>query len=142
MTLDDKTRLIEMRANGHSYTEIAEALGIPRNTIKTFCRRNGMTSEQTDKKPIETERRETEILCQNCGKPVTQNPGRKLKKFCSATCRTHWWNTHMDLVNRKAMYDYTCPTCGTTFTAYGNAHRKYCCHECYIEDRFGGAHGR
>ena len=31
-----------------------------------------------------------------------------------------------------------CPVCKKTFTVYGNANRKYCSHECYIEDRFGG----
>ena len=44
----------------------------------------------------------------------------------------------MTMVKRKAIYEYTCPTCGSAFTAYGNSHRKYCCHECYIADRFGG----
>ena len=44
----------------------------------------------------------------------------------------------MDMVKRKAIYEYTCTTCGSAFTAYGNIHRKYCCHECYIADRFGG----
>ena len=52
---------------------------------------------------------------------------------------TRWWNSHLDLVKRKAIYHFTCPTCGREFTAYGNAHRKYCSHSCYIEDRFGGA---
>lgn len=31
-----------------------------------------------------------------------------------------------------------CPVCKKPFTVYGNANRKYCSHECYIEDRFGG----
>ena len=30
-----------------------------------------------------------------------------------------------------------CKNCGVMFTVYGNKHRKYCCHECYINDRFG-----
>lgn len=41
----------------------------------------------------------------------------------------------MDTVKRKAVYAYTCPTCGSAFTVYGNSHRKYCCHEYYIADR-------
>ena len=44
----------------------------------------------------------------------------------------------MDLVNRKANYECTCEKCGKKFISYGNKDRKYCCHECYIEDRFGG----
>ena len=31
-----------------------------------------------------------------------------------------------------------CPICGKTFMSHKNAKRKYCSHECYIKDRFGG----
>ncbi len=34
--------------------------------------------------------------------------------------------------------EYRCPRCGSTFRAYRNRNRKYCSHECYIADRFGG----
>lgn len=50
-----------------------------------------------------------------------------------------WWNEHLDRVDKKANYEFVCAYCKKPFTAYGNAHRKYCCHECYIEDRFGGS---
>lgn len=138
MTSEEKSRLSAMRKAGRSYTEIAAELGISKNTIKTFCRRNGLTSE-VESAPVEvTPAPTTERLCPRCGKPVIQPEGRKQKKFCSDTCRNRWWNSHMDMVKRKAIYEYTCPTCGSAFTAYGNSHRKYCCHECYIADRFGG----
>ena len=138
MTSEEKSRLSAMRKAGRSYTEIAAELGISKNTIKTFCRRNGLTRE-VESKPVEvTPAPTTERLCPHCGKPVIQLEGRKEKKFCSDTCRNRWWNSHMDMVKRKAIYEYTCPTCGSAFTAYGNSHRKYCCHECYIVDRFGG----
>jgi len=67
-----------------------------------------------------------------------QTEGRKEKKFCSDRCRNKWWNSHLSEVKRKAMYEYTCPNCKKTFMAYGNRNRKYCSHECYINDRFGG----
>lgn len=51
--------------------------------------------------------------------------------------RQSWWNAHPELVNRKAVYEFTCAYCGKRFSAYGNAHRKYCCHDCYIEGRYG-----
>ena len=47
-------------------------------------------------------------VCPQCGKPIVQ----------------------------KAVYSYTCIGCGCAFTAYGNDHRKYCSHACYIQDRF------
>ena len=48
MTPDEKSRLIAMRKAGRSYTEIADELGISKNTIKTFCRRNGLAPEAED----------------------------------------------------------------------------------------------
>ena len=138
MTLDDKNRLTAMRRAGRSYTEIAGALGISKNTVKTFCRRNGLTIEDPGNSPAGSADGAAGRVCLCCGKPVTQNPGRKVKKFCTDACRNRWWNSHLDQVKRKAMYEYTCPVCGDRFSAYGNAHRKYCSHACYITDRFGG----
>ena len=39
---------------------------------------------------------------------------------------------------KQAKAPRTCPACGKTFSAYGKRNRKYCSHECYIIDRFGG----
>lgn len=132
MTDAQKIQISNLRAEGFGYKRIAEQMGISENTIKTYCRRNGLggkaaTEEQADKH-----------VCLYCGVEVKQNPGRKEKKFCSDKCRNKWWNEHLDRVNRKAMYEYECPHCKKSFTVYGNSHRKYCSHECYIADRFGG----
>ena len=79
--------------------------------------------------------------CPKCGKPITQVPGRKHKRFCSDKCRNAWWNSHLDLVKHKTTHTYVCPNCGKEFTVYGGRKRKYCCHACYIAHRFGGSHG-
>jgi hypothetical protein len=76
--------------------------------------------------------------CKQCGKLIKIIPKRKPKIFCSDECRAEWWNTHPENVQRKAVYHFTCAHCGKPFTAYGNKGRKYCCHQCYIADRFGG----
>ena len=138
MTPDEKSRLTALRKAGRSYTEIADVLGISKNTVKTFCRRNGLSPEVEIIPEEIVSVSTTDRFCPHCGKPVIQTQGRKEKKFCSDVCRTRWWNSHLSLVNRKAVYEFSCPTCGSAFTAYGNRHRKYCCHECYIADRFGG----
>ncbi len=67
---------------------------------------------------------------------IHQIAGRKKKRFCSVSCCQLWWNAHPDAVRQKALYHYTCAGCGKAFTAYGNSHRKYCSHECYIKDRY------
>ena len=133
MTDAQRIQIRNLRAAGLGYKKIAEQMELSENTVKTYCRRHGLggatalQGERTDKH-----------LCLCCGVEVVQNPGRKAKKFCSDRCRNKWWNAHLDKVNRKAVYEYQCPYCKKTFTAYGNANRKYCSHECYIADRFGG----
>ena len=129
MTTEEKAKIADLRCNGYGYKKIAQAIGVSVDTVKSYCRRNGLNGVRT----IET-------VCPCCGKTLINVPGKKAKKFCSDRCRNKWWNSHLDQVKRKAIYEFICPNCKKPFTAYGNANRKYCCHECYIEDRFGGGH--
>ena len=43
MNQDKKARIRELREEGLSYTGIAKRMDISKNTIKSFCRRNGIT---------------------------------------------------------------------------------------------------
>ena len=141
MTIDQRKMIDSFRSQGMGYKRIAAQLGISENTVKSYLRRNTQPEETVSAQvPVQTPQPVTNThICWKCGKPVTQNPGRKEKKFCSDACRFAWWNAHQDLVKRKAVYHFTCPTCGREFTAYGKANRKYCSHDCYIRARFGGA---
>lgn len=123
MTTDEKNRVLQMRKDGVSCAQISLELGINVNTVKTFCRRNGVTGKQAE---AETE----DKRCLQCGSPVHQRPGRKEKKFCSDACRNRWWNTHLNQVERRAFYTFTCAACGREFESYGNSHRKYCSRAC------------
>ena len=125
MTDKQKIEIEKMRREGLGYKKIAVALDLSENTVKSYCRRLPTIAADNEK-------------CMCCGKPLSQIPGHKKKKFCSDSCRMKWWNSHLDIVKRKALYTFVCPCCGKEFTVYGNANRKYCCHECYIDDRFGG----
>ena len=133
MTNEQKEQIKKLRDSGYGYSKIAEALGLTKNQVSAFCRRNSLTGNTAD-----PDKKETPNVgcCRCCGKPLVQIPGRKPVKFCSAICRVRWWNSHPDMVNKKAIYHFTCACCGKEFTAYGNAHRKYCSHVCYIADRF------
>lgn len=125
-----KQQIIALRRDGAGYGSIANQLGLSINTVKSFCRRHSLAAPPTDS------------LCEQCGRPIAQNPGRKRKRFCCDACRNKWWNSHLDLVKRKAVYTFTCPACGKVFAVYGNSHRKFCSHACYIAYRFGGVrHG-
>lgn len=123
------------RQQGLGYKAIAEKLDISVNTIKTYCKRNDLGGNRSAFKKFNIKVEP----CENCGKPVVQSIHRKRKRFCCNSCRMNWWNTHQDLVNRKANYELICKYCGNTFISYGNANRKYCSHECYLNERFRGS---
>lgn len=116
MTDIQKSQILSLRNSGHGYTDIAVRLGISKDTIKSFCRRNGVAGIRAAK----------------------QAEKQKPRRFCSDQCRQAWWNAHPEMVKQKAVYSYVCPTCGKPFTAYGNSHRKYCSHQCYVQARFQG----
>ena len=134
MTDNQKNMIAEYRQAGFSYTQISKMMDLSINRIKTYCKRHGLGGFAAYGCPASEET----VLCEMCGRIVPQNPGRKHKKFCSDKCRMAWWNTHQEDVNRKAHYKYICVYCKKPFMAYGNSNRKYCSHECYVEDRFGG----
>ena len=138
MTNGQKEQIKKLRDSGYGYSKIAEALGLTKNQVSAFCRRNSLSGNTAD-----PDKKETPNVgcCRCCGKPLVQVSGRKEAKFCSDACRNKWWNAHLDQVNRKAIYEYTCPCCHKPFTAYGNSKRKYCSHECYIRARFKGGDG-
>lgn len=117
MTLSQKECVTMMRSQGDSYAKIAVVLGIPENTIKSYCRRkNKLTNSGS---------------CPECGKPLTVVEGKKQKKYCSDKCRMAWWKAHPDAINRKAVYTFHCAVCGVAFESYGNAGRKYCSRDCF-----------
>ena len=115
----EKERLDLMRRQGKKASEIALELHISVNTVRSYMRRHPMD--------------EYEHRCKCCGRPVFQPPGRKPKLFCSDKCRMKWWNSHRDVVNKKAYHTFTCGYCGKEFTAYANNTRKYCSRECYFK---------
>ena len=139
MTNEQKEAIIRLRLDGRGYNHISKHLGINESTVKSFCSRHGLKKEDLEaKSAIQKAIEKVSIrYCKNCGAKVIQYPGRKEKKFCCDKCRNMWWNAHLGEVKRKATYDFICPTCGKVFYAYGNRHRKYCGHQCYIKARFG-----
>lgn len=129
MTNEQKEKITEMRHNGVSYSVIASMLGISKETIKSFCRRNSLTAEKNLS--------EINTLCRNCCTPIVQNPKTRKKVFCCSECHIDWWKKHPLPLNNTS-YRHACKNCGKTFTAYGHTKRKYCSHVCYISARFGG----
>lgn len=125
MTDAQKRQIHDLRQRGFGYMKIGQMMGISDNTVRSYCRRSRLPKNTT--------------ICPQCGKGVKRLSGRKPRKFCSDTCRTAWWNSHLDQVERKAIYQFICANCGKEFSAYGNDHRKYCSRACYIAHRFEGS---
>lgn len=137
MTDLQKSQITTLRGQGYGYATIASAVGLKKDTVVAFCRKMGLTGTKAENNRISLDA----DFCLHCGSVLIQTPGRKPMKFCSDKCRQAWWNAHPEKVNRKAVYSFTCAHCGKPFTAYGNAGRKYCCHSCYIANRFKGGDG-
>ena len=128
---DEQKELIEAyRRKGVGYKQIAKELELSPNSVKSYCRRNKLSTE-------DLKRTDEESSCEQCGTIIHQVKGRKRKRFCSDKCRNLWWNSHLDQVKRKTVYEYVCPVCGNPFSVYGNSKRKYCSHDCYVIGRFG-----
>ncbi len=134
MTHEQKQRIEDMRWQGLSCSRIAGFLGLSVNTVKSFCRRHNLPVRNASKAVGNEEKR---TQCRQCGKLLEQMPKSKPKTFCDNQCRFAWWSAHRYMLNRKAIYHLTCACCGKVFESYGNKNRKYCCHACYIKDRFG-----
>ena len=122
MTKQEIETLNLMRSHDKSAADIAIALGLSVNTVRSYIRRHP---------PKDT----VEVGCRQCGKPVMQHKGRKAKYFCSDRCRNAWWNAHPEKVQRKAYYRLACRFCGKEFVSYGNKNRKYCSRLCYADAR-------
>ena len=122
MTLEEKSKIYQLKKEGYGYKKIASELGISVSSVQSFLKRN----------PIDIDLLGT---CKRCGMTIQSIKGKKRKQFCCDRCRWDWWNSHIKEVNKKAFYTLTCKHCGKEFTAYGNQKRVYCCHDCYIKDK-------
>ena len=69
MTDEQKQQIIAMRRDGAGYGRIAARLQISINTVKSFCRRHSLAAKSAAS------------VCEQCGKPIEQNTGRKRKRF-------------------------------------------------------------
>lgn len=131
MTNEQREMITAMRHKQLSYTTISRELGLSVNTVKSFCRRNGMMAEKSS----------ADIpRCKNCGEVINTKSGVKPRLFCSSHCKQTWWNKHRHDRVSKCIISHVCPTCGKSFTDYSGANRKYCSQACYRErNRHNGA---
>lgn len=139
MTDIDEQQIQELRLKGVGYKAVAAVLGLSRDTVRGYCKRNGLEGDSRVVSLNLEEKKNQNLICACCNKPIKQNGRGRVRRFYSEECRRKWWNENQDKRNKKdtAIYEYTCPYCGKEFSSYGNKKRKYCSHNCYIESRFG-----
>lgn len=123
---------------GVGYRAIGSVLGLSRDVVRNYCKSRGLDGYGAATKLNIREQMQSGDACAFCGKKNTQPATGRRKRFCSDTCRREWWKAHPEAMNKKesAVYRMTCKHCGKEFESYGNQSRKYCCHDCYIKDRF------
>ena len=122
--MDNKLMAIKMKEAGLGNNLIAERLGISIVTVRRYVEK----AIEVPAQKISTE------CCLSCGKPLEKT--RVERHFCSRACRYKWWKENMLYSPSKAVRVFKCKRCGKIFITYGNKDRKYCCHSCYIKDRF------
>ena len=115
-------KLLEMRGAGMTFSQIAAALGVSRNTVKSHCRRAGQPSAEAGQKS-----------CVHCGQLFSI---RGRRRFCSNTCRYAWNYQHRVLGADNAV-SKNCECCGKPFFSYPSSHRKFCSRHCYTAGRYG-----
>ena len=113
--MTDERRIRDLQAQGYGYKKIATTLGLPENSVKSYCRRHPITD-----------------TCPQCGKPLKHTAHHKKKKFCSDICRRSWWNAHRHLINHKSGQSLQCENCGKTFYPNGHKSGRFCSRTCYL----------
>ena len=139
MTDYQRNMIHEYRVQGMGYKAIGNILGLSRDVVRGYCRKNSLCGDADLVKMNVQVSIEKGILCLNCHKALKQPKTGRPRRFCSEHCRRSWWNDskHRDEGVKKAFYNCTCAFCDKEFLSYGKRDRKYCSHDCYIKDRFG-----
>ena len=122
MTTTQKETIKQLREQHIGYTEISKAVGLPVNTIKSYCYRQGLHTEAL---------LTNADVCKCCGKVIKVKSKTRPRIFCSDKCKNDWWYRNREVRKNENIVEYTCGSCGKRFTDYVHAERKFCSLACY-----------
>ena len=122
LTDTQKNEILRLRDKNVPFGEIAERLGLPRNTVKSYYQR--LTQKLAEGDGC--------ARCDCCGRLIVQVPKRKRKRFCGKACREYYHNHHRDSGVRAI-----CQYCGAAFDNIYHRDQKYCSRACYNNARWG-----
>ena len=97
MKREDFKQVQTLRESGYSYSEIATVLGVPKNSIKSYCNRFGIRLG-SGAPPDDVD---GALRCRQCGLVIEKKRSAAIKRFCSSECRMRWWNAHRDHATSK-----------------------------------------
>lgn len=124
-----KRKVEQLRQEGMGYKRIVAELNISRDVVRNYCRSHGLGGYGKNYAP-DSEIQIDDNHCMTCNKKLVQSKTGRKRKFCSEECRREYWN-----VLHHTTYSHVCQYCGKEFESYVT-NSKYCCHNCYIHDRF------
>jgi len=78
-----KDKILELRKNGLSFTQISNELGCAKSTISYHCKKNGLSDIGLDE--LKKIKRGSKI-CKGCGLEFSLNGINKERIFCSRNC--------------------------------------------------------
>ena len=139
MTEEQALQVRELRMNGAGYIVISQITGLPRDTIRSYCKARGIAGYREVYEANLKDRMDEGRACAYCGGPLVRPRTGRPRKFCSEACRRKYWKIHRanEEKNENAIYTMECQYCHQPFEVYGKVRRKYCSHEHYILARFG-----
>lgn len=79
MKESDKKKIEELWLQGYGSTKIADKLGINVNTVKSFCRRHGLSGDRQQKRLNSKDAVVKEPRCKCCGSSIVWRSGAKKK---------------------------------------------------------------
>lgn len=91
MTEKQKCKIRKMRLEGLGYKAIASTLELSLYTVKSYCRRNGLTGMGIVVAMNNNVSIEHGLICKQCGAKLKHTEGKRHKIFCSDRCRKKYW---------------------------------------------------
>ena len=80
MISEQKQQIHLLREKGYGYATIAEALGLTKNQVSAYCRRNNLSGTKAERT---VSSRPDSDCCLCCGKPLTRLPEESLSSFAA-----------------------------------------------------------
>jgi hypothetical protein len=108
MTEVEKQQIHDLRMLGSGYRSIGAVLGISRDCIRGFCKRNGLDGNSRSVSLNPEEKIKNHLLCPSCSKSIKKKKRGRGRQYCSDACRRKWWKDNPQSRNKKetAIYSY------------------------------------